>query len=109
MIRFIFFCMILIVITFAAVPIFYGVTEQRQKLTQTATIEKNSDELTFDEIYALASEESITNPTALNAIESAAGEIVVLDKFSNGFSGKEDSALADTIDEIVVSEEEASF
>lgn len=114
MVRFIFTCMAIIIVSFAAMPIVYGVAEQRERLTQTAAVDSNgSDELSFEEIFALASGNPMPDAGALNAIEPATGDIAEPDQFSNGFSNKEDSALADSLtdskEEALIPEEEVLF
>ncbi len=100
MIRFMIFCMAFIAISFAATPIFFGVSAEHKKLTQTAVVTGNTPTaLTFEEIYALIDQDALTDPARLNAIEPAAGDDdAIEEKFSNGFSGKEDSALTDIIE-----------
>ena len=95
MIRFIFLSIAFIAVSFTVAPIFSGISKQHKKLTQVAATDTKSDELTFDEIYALASETQTIDPAALNAIAPAAGEEAQEEKFSNGFLNKEDSALAE--------------
>lgn len=95
MVRFIFLSMAFIAVSFFAVPAYFGINEQHQNLIQTASIEPAADTLTFQEIYALADESLMADPSALNAIAPAAGdEQKPKETFSYGFSGKEDSALA---------------
>lgn len=110
MLRFIFFCMAFLAISFFAIPAYFGISKEHEKrVTATMTVSADTntanaqEPLTFEEIYALADESLLNNPSVLNDIMPAAGaEKVVIfdDKFSTGFSMQEDSALADadTID-----------
>lgn len=109
MLRFIFLSMAFMAISFFAVPVYFGISKEHQKLTQTAEIETNSNSLSFKEIYALADASSLTNPAALNAISPAAGNPDQADKFSNNFSGKEDSTLTDIKTNLPASEETTAF
>jgi len=97
MIRFIFVSMAFIALSFTLVPMFAGISKEHQKLAQANVIaEPSSDSLTFEEIYALAGEDSAVNPAALNAIEPAAGgQEAEIEKFSTGFSKQAHPALAE--------------
>ncbi len=97
MMRFIYVCMAFLLISFVGMPVYKGVSSEREKLTIVASAESNQDDpLSFSEIYALADESSSDNPAFLNNIMPAAGGDTSSDNFSNGFRGQEDSALADT-------------
>ena len=97
MMRFIYFCMAFLVLSFVGVPIYNGVSEERAGLTQlAATDEAGDDSMSFEEIYALADEGQSADPASLNDISPAAGNGNTGDAFSRGFTNREDSALADT-------------
>ena len=83
MVRFIFFCMAFIAISFFAVPLYFGISKARNQLSERTS-------------FASVNETLAGNPSLLNEIEPAAGKITDED-FSSGFSGDEDSALADDI------------
>jgi len=97
MVRFIFICIAFIAISFTAVPMLMNISKQRDVLIIQNTLKSSvlvQNELSFEEIYTLASTNEAIDPALLNAIEPAAGNIVENEGFSSGFSGKEDSALA---------------
>ncbi len=97
MVRFIFICIAFIAISFTAVPMLMNISKQRDALIIQNTLKSSvlvQNELSFEEIYTLASTNEAIDPALLNAIEPAAGNIVENEGFSSGFSGKEDSALA---------------
>lgn len=98
MIKLIFAFMAIFVLSFTIVPIFSGVSNERDALLASA-IDANEAEdtpsLTFEEIYALADENAPTiDPAALNAIMPAAGANT--EEFSSGFSGTETKGLEDS-------------
>jgi hypothetical protein len=93
MVKFIFFCMAVVVLSFVAVPVFTGISNERDQLlavNDAPTAEEQS--LSFQEIYDIASDTSDLTPDQLNNITPAAGENQP-DYFSSGFRGREDSAL----------------
>ena len=95
MVRFIYICMAIVIVSFIAVPIFSGVSKEHARLQQVATTDTQTDNtLSFKEIYALA-DEAQPNPEALNEIEPVAGADTSQDKFSTGFNNTENPALAD--------------
>lgn len=97
MMRFIYFCMALLVLSFIGVPIYNGVSSEHEKITTLATTETPSDDsLSFAEIYAQAEDTTLDNPAFLNDIMPAAGDNNSSDNFSSGFRNQEDSALAET-------------
>jgi len=93
MVRFIFGCAFVLGLSILAIPVYYGVAEN--KATVTASAEDTGTSLSFEEIYEVASEGQEIDASALNAIETAAGE-GTKDAFSTGFTGAEDTALQDT-------------
>ena len=96
MVRFIYLCMTILVVSFIAVPVFNGVSDEHARLQEIAqNTEQAEDSLSFEQIYALA-DESENDPANLNNIMPAAGGNAGTDGFSNGFRGADDSALADT-------------
>ncbi|MCI5059503.1 MAG: hypothetical protein MRY79_00360 [Alphaproteobacteria bacterium] len=95
MIRFIYGCMAVIILSFVAIPIYHGVSTEKARLEVLASVDQEGDDsLSFEEIYEIASEGGVS-PEALNNIEAAAGGDTEPDKFTTGFSGRENSALAD--------------
>lgn len=97
MVRFIFICIVFIAISFTAIPALMNISKQRDVLFSIDEPDSSalvSSELSFEEIYALASTNETIDPAFLNAIEPAAGGVIENEGFSSGFSGKEDSALA---------------
>ena len=97
MVRFIYFCMAVLVFSFVAVPIFSGVSKEHEKLTAVDVANAPAEEeLTLEEIYAFVDRSNEGNPVFLNSIATAAGGDAKEDVFTSGFRGQEDSALADT-------------
>ena len=92
MIRFIFLSIAFMIISFFAVPIYFGISKEHQKLTRTTALKQNDPSITFQEIYELADKNYISDPSALNSITPAADGKT---KAENGFSRKEDRALPD--------------
>lgn len=109
--RIIYFSMALLVFSFIAMPIYYGISEKHNEIINTEVTAIQDDSLSFEEIYSLADESYSTDPAFLNTIKPAAGNSAKNDQFSTGFRRKEDSALADTPVKIIeeVEEEQASF
>jgi len=97
MVRFIFGCAFVLGLSILAIPVYYGVAEN--KATVTASAEDTNNTLTFEEIYEVAGDNQAggqeIDPGALNAIEAAAGG-QEKDAFTTGFTGVEDTALQDT-------------
>lgn len=93
MVRFIFGCAFVLGLSILAIPVYYGVAEN--KAAVTASAEGTGTALSFEEIYEVASEGQEMDATALNAIETAAGGQKE-DAFTTGFTGTEDTALQDT-------------
>ena len=101
MTRFIFICMAFIALSFMAVPAYFGIQKEHAILMQNDTVAQNNQSLSFEEIYAMADEDLLSNPAFLNNIAPAAGNNddapVQEDYFSTGFSGTADSALEEEI------------
>ncbi len=92
MVKFIFFCMAFIALSFFVVPVFTGISNEREQILAANTPNTNEDQsLSFEEIYEIAAE-GTNNPANLNDIAPAAGN-GTQDRFSSGFSNREDSAL----------------
>jgi hypothetical protein len=87
MVRFIYLCMGI-----------FGVSGERENLSVTVSDATEAEKpLSFQEIYALAEQSrEEKGPAYLNDMAPAAGNETAPDSFSSGFSGNEDSALADT-------------
>ena len=99
MLRFIYGCMAVVILSFVAIPIYHGISTEKGDINVLADARSNAEgDLTFEEIYALASEDAATPTTAegLNDMMPAAGDDASTDRFSSGFNGTQDSALADT-------------
>ena len=98
MVRFIYLCAGILVVSLFAVPVYFGVSNERETLSLASNDEINQEEsLSFQEIYALAEEgQNERGPDSLNNITPAAGTETAPDSFSSGFNKKADSALADT-------------
>lgn len=94
MVRFIFGCAFVLSLSVLAVPVFYGISGQKNIVTTTADAGTN-DSLSFEEIYELASDISAPSAESLNDIIPAAGAESG-DVFSSGFQNAENPALADT-------------
>ena len=99
MVRFIFICIVFIAVSFTAIPALMNISKQRDALIIQSTPESSvlvQNELSLEEIYALADTNETIDPALLNAITPAAGDNIAVENegFSSGFSGKEDSALA---------------
>ena len=108
MVKFITGCIAVVVLSFFAVPVFTGISNERGALldnAQTASVE--NDSLSFEEIYEIAAEN--TNPADLNNIAPAAGGNIQTDSFSSGFSKQEDSALENNAPIIVDVNEPTNF
>jgi hypothetical protein len=95
MIRFIYFCMAVVAFSFAAIPVIYGIAGERAGLTapqlEADTVAANESNMTYDEIYALADQDSSEiewNESRLNEIAPAAGMEMFTgeDRFSRGFT-----------------------
>ncbi len=92
MIKFIYFSMAVVAFSFLIVPLFGGIAAERNKIDiRPVQFSDNQvpsqDELSFDEIYALANEESF-DPQSLNNIAPAAGNAVAEPSYPNDFSNQ---------------------
>ncbi len=92
MIKFIYFSMAVVVFSFLIVPFFNGISAERNKinirpLQFSDNQAPSQNELTFDEIYALANEESF-DPQSLNNIAPAAGNEQTDISYPNDFSNQ---------------------
>ena len=98
MMKLIYLCVAIMVLSFIGVPIYKGVSTEHEKLVAQADIQNApaADALTFEEIYEIADQNTDQSPDFLNEITPAAGDNVLDNTFSSGFSKKEDSALAET-------------
>lgn len=99
MMRFIYGCIAVAVLSFFIVPMISGVSSEREKLMDVASIADAPDNgaLSFAEIYEIAASDSADgalDASALNDITPAAG-VDDADSFSTGFTGRADSALED--------------
>lgn len=111
MTKFIFFCMAIVALSFVAVPVFTGISNERDALLLSEASTTNNDaSLSFEEIYEIAAENSAPNdaPSAsdLNNIMPAAGGNEG-DHFLSGFGNTEDSALENaprTTNDVVIEE-----
>ena len=89
--HFIKLCVAVILLSFVAVPVYYGVSKEHDKIISSNSVENtaisSNTALSFDDIYALAREnEAPLTPEDLNNILPAAGEASLGDSFSSGFS-----------------------
>ena len=113
MIKVIFACMAVLVFSFTVLPIFTGVSKEREAIlaSNVQPAEQVDESLSFEEIYALADEgnnDATVDPASLNEITPAAGGIE--DGFSSGFSGVETKGLEDTpLPQEFLNELEAEF
>lgn len=100
MMKFIYICMALLIISFVGIPVYHGIKGEHDRLqprTIAATDIPDDGDISFVEIYAPTSGNNEAGE--LNAISPAAGNTVE-DEFSQGFTNREDRALADTPEEI---------
>ena len=103
MVRFIFACMAIMVLSVALTPMYFGIKNTKDALSQSQeVVAQNANEtLSFEQIYETAATAGdLIDPSLLNAIAPAAGEEVneleeQEDEFSNGFSGQALSTLAE--------------
>ena len=84
---------IILVGSFLVTPAYFGISAEHRKLdvTETASL-TTQDEITFEQIYALADETS-NDAASLNNITPAAGGHAIEDAFSMGFTNTADTAL----------------
>ncbi|MEM9468882.1 MAG: hypothetical protein AAF988_01845 [Pseudomonadota bacterium] len=89
--KFIYLCAALVIFSFTAMPIYYGVSKERATiLASNETQQTEEDSISFEEMYALF-ENDLSVEDQMNAIEPAAGGI---ESFPSGFEGANgDSAL----------------
>ena len=99
MTRFIFFCMAFVALSFIAVPVFTGISKERDAiLASSKSSIPAASPLSFEEIYEIAGADNTGDgfdASAFNDITPAAGG-EISDQFSTGFSNREDSALENT-------------
>lgn len=105
--KFIYFCMAILVGSFIAVPIFTGVSKEHTALMATATPVSSEPSSGLQDIYEIARQGGEDfNPDDLNNITPAAGDDMEIakstDGFSMGFRGIESPSLADTEDLIEI-------
>ncbi|MEM6810922.1 MAG: hypothetical protein AAF549_00465 [Pseudomonadota bacterium] len=83
MVRFIGLCFGVVLFSFAIIPVFSGISDEKDRLDarEIAAID-SEDELTFEEIYEIASEID-TSPEALANIAPAAGDEIIEDETEN--------------------------
>lgn len=93
-VRCIFGCATFLALSILVVPVYYGVSEQKEMMTVAAQAPQNDDSLSFEEIYEIASEGQKEDAISLNDITPAAGDQTE-DSFSSGFQNQENPALAD--------------
>ena len=99
MVRFIFFCMAFVALSFVIVPLVGGISNERQAILASADVnnpEPSQDSLSFEEIYQTAAAGEGIDPAQLNEIAPAAGQTDEEIVFSTGFSAEAPTALADT-------------
>lgn len=96
--KFIYFCAAVLIFSFTALPIFYGISNERNEILasnieQETTPTDNS--ISFKEMYAIASkgQGEALDPYSLNDITPAAGQDS--NDFPSSFSGISDAALTD--------------
>ena len=92
MLKFIYFSMAVIAFSFFIMPLFNGISAQRDQLNVRPVLFSQNqniaeDELSFEEIYALANEDQF-NPENLNNIAPAAGEALDPIQLPNDFSNQ---------------------
>ncbi|NQZ13719.1 MAG: hypothetical protein HRT94_02685 [Alphaproteobacteria bacterium] len=85
--KFIYLCAAIIVLSFTAVPAFYGVSEERDAILAS------NEQPTQEETIEVATEETF-DANSLNEIAPAAGAQTDTG-FSSGFSGVSDAAMTD--------------
>ncbi len=103
-VRCIFGCAVFLLLAIVAVPIYYGVSEQKAMITASTEATQANDSLSFDDIYEIASEGKTMDAEALNEMAPAAGDGQE-DGFSSGFQDMEHPALTDEPEEIMTEEE----
>lgn len=86
--------MAVVALSFVAVPVFTGISNEREALLLSEASTTNNDDapLSFEEIYEIAAENNEPSASDLNNIMPAAGGNT-RDQFSSGFGNEEDSAL----------------
>jgi hypothetical protein len=108
MIRFIYACAAIVVLSFLVIPTYYGIAGERESIQETAAVETSTqdDSLTFEEIYEIAAEGQ-SDETSLNQIAPAAGPgepgDMAKNVFSTGFSRTTYPGLEDDV--LVIEEE----
>lgn len=111
MMKFIYFCMAILVGSFIAVPVFTGVSDEHQALMASVAPATNATQTdnTLNDVYEIAREGSDNfSPEDLNNITPAAGADTPIDSFSMGFSGIEDSALTEEKAAIIAAPESSA-
>jgi hypothetical protein len=101
--KFIYLYAAILVLSFTALPVFYGVSNERTEILASNEINDAApadQALSFEEIYEIAAQgqealgqEGAFDPSSLNAIAPAAGNGA--ESFPSGFSGMSDAALTD--------------
>tara|TARA_B100000508_G_C11459576_1_gene278511 strand:+ start:1616 stop:1954 length:339 start_codon:yes stop_codon:yes gene_type:complete len=94
--KFIYLCAAILILSFTVVPMFTGVSNEREQILASNEATQASPEdtsMSFEEMYTIAAQGQGDNfdPESLNAITPAAGA----DSFPSGFSGQSDAALTD--------------
>ena len=91
MLRFIYFCMAIVALSFVAIPVYSGIAQNRDQITardSVIAINTNEDDsLSFEEIYTIANEDSF-NPESLNEIAPAAGGAAIIPDLPQEFSAE---------------------
>ncbi len=98
MVRFIFSCMMIVPLSFMVVPIYFGVSAERQIiLKKSVNLEKTDPSLSFEEIYDIANKSEFDqgfDPQSLNKIKGPNRNNQVSKKsFALGFRSIEIPAL----------------
>ena len=98
MTSFVKFCFAFILLSFAVVPIYYGVNKEHKIIIGSASNEiaaisaQDDQSLSFADIYDLAGAEEFS-PENLNNIAPAAGADTTPEGFSSGFNNYEETNL----------------
>lgn len=93
MTKFIFFCMAIVALSFTAVPVFTGISKEREAIIiSAAETEAQNATPSVENLTEVASQDVEFDAAQLNDIAPAAGNNRS-DSFSSGFRRIEDSAL----------------
>lgn len=97
--RFIYACMAVVILSIFAVPVFYGISNEREELMWVSEAQAAEEaSLSFEEIYEIAGSGNSSSPESLNTLAPAAGPAAE-ESFKGGFTQEAPAALADIPEE----------